>query len=289
MNFHVPDFNEDDTFGLELFRLSGVFSIEISPEGLEEFLAQGTLSIGPPELQLFSLDALGVLAIKSNGFASDLLITAHSGVHSLASIDGSFRFITNVSGEELEVKVPQRFVDGNYFPQSFLDELQPTRDESDDPDQLAYVVPAGPPKWAGGYGPEGPYAVMQGEGQMYLMEVFAIEAAFRIEASTAGLFIQAEGGLMMQELGRLDARGYLEITSAGLITAMSIDLDAPFLATVGVQMDVNAELQINTTGEDRVIEPLTDHLLLEPITVPANTLDVKAEGLMAIRIPGTGL
>ncbi|MEI7700245.1 MAG: hypothetical protein WCK86_10635, partial [Planctomycetia bacterium] len=284
--FHVPDFNEDTTFGMELFRISGAFSMEISTDGLE-VLAQGTLSIGPPDLQLFSLDVLGVLAIKDNGFASDLLITAHAGVSDLASIDGSFRLITNVSGSDQEVSIPQRFIDGGYFPQSFLDELQPTADTTDDPDQLAYVVHAGPPKWAGGYGEAGPYAVMQGEGQMYLLDVFAVEAAFRIEVSVSGLYIQAEGGLMLKDLGRADARGYLEITSAGLVTAMSLELDVPTLRTLGVDLDANAELQINTTNTERVIQPLTDHLLLEPITVPANTLDIKAEGLLAIRIPGT--
>ncbi|MFM8477149.1 MAG: hypothetical protein ACKOEO_15320, partial [Planctomycetaceae bacterium] len=57
--FHVPDFDgNDETFGLPLFRLSGVFSMQINSEGLE-VLAQGTMQIGPPELQLFNLSALG--------------------------------------------------------------------------------------------------------------------------------------------------------------------------------------------------------------------------------------
>ncbi|HCP13894.1 MAG TPA: hypothetical protein DIT89_16290, partial [Planctomycetaceae bacterium] len=285
--FHVPDFDSnDETFGLELFRLSGVFSVQINAEGLE-VLAQATMSIGPPDLQLFDLDALGVLAIKKTGFAADLLITAHAGVHDIASIDGSFRFVTNVSGVDQEVKVSQRFIDGDYLPQDFIDSLQDTADP-DDGDQKAYIVHAGAPKWAGGYGQAGPYAVLQGSGSMLLVNVFAVEAAFRFEVSTEGLFIQAEGGLLLKDLGKMNARGYLEITSAGLVAAMSVDFESPFLQTVGVTMDVKADLQINTTNEDRIIEPLTDNLLLEPMTVPKKTLDVKAAGLMAVSIPGTG-
>ncbi|MGV2336687.1 MAG UNVERIFIED_CONTAM: hypothetical protein LVR18_22145 [Planctomycetaceae bacterium] len=143
------------------------------------------------------------------------------------------------------------------------------------------------PKWGGGFGPAGPYAVLQGEGQMYLLDLFALEAAFRIEVSVSGLYVQAEGGLMLKDLGKANARGYLEITSAGLVTAMSLELDVPALRALGVDLKAKAELQINTTDTDRVIEPLTDHLLLEPITVPKKTLDIKAEGLLAIQIPGT--
>ncbi|MFM7057153.1 MAG: hypothetical protein ACKO2P_09565, partial [Planctomycetota bacterium] len=288
MIFHVPDGNEDTTFGLELFRMSAVFSMEISTEGLE-VLAQGSISLGPPELELFDLNVVGVLAIKEKVFAADLVIDARAGVDDFVSVGGKFRLITNVSGFNQEVRVPQRFIDGDYFDDDFLDQLQPTEDEDDDPSQLAYVVHAGPPKWEGGYGDPGFYAVMQGEGEMYLLDLFVIEAAFRFEVSVNGLFIQAEGGLLMKDLGQINARGYLEITEAGLITALSLDLDAPFLQPLGIDFDVNAELQINTTNQDRTINPLTDRLLLEPMTIPKKTVDAKAEGLLAVRLPGTDL
>ncbi|MEN9556606.1 MAG: hypothetical protein RLZZ232_2892, partial [Planctomycetota bacterium] len=284
--FHVPDFNEDTVFGTELFRMSGVFSLEISQEGLE-VLAQGTLTIGPSELNLFTLDIIGVLAIKENAFAADLIVTAHAGVHDLASMDGNFRLITNTSGVDQEIKVPQRFIDGGYLPQSFLGRLQPTADPTDDAEQQAYVVNAGPPLWEGGFGTPGFYAVMQGRASMYLRDAFVVEAAFRFEVSVNGLFMQAEGGLILKDIGQVNARGYLEFTSAGLVVAMSLDLDAPALKTIGIDLDVNAELLLNTTDSSKTIKPLTDGLLLEDIVVPANTADIKAEGLLAVRIPGT--
>jgi hypothetical protein len=138
----VPDFNDDATFGTEFFRLSGAFSMQINPKGLE-MLAVASMEIGPPDLQLFDLDAVGVMVINASGFATDLVITAHRGVDGIAAIDGSFRFVTNVSSVDQEVRVLQRFIDGNYLPQDFIDQLRPTADPDDDPEQMAYVVPAG--------------------------------------------------------------------------------------------------------------------------------------------------
>ncbi|MEY2727818.1 MAG: hypothetical protein RLZZ458_3685, partial [Planctomycetota bacterium] len=66
---HVPDFNDDDTFGTELFGLRGAFSMQISADGLE-VLAVASMEIGPPDLQLFDLDAVGVLVINDQGFAT---------------------------------------------------------------------------------------------------------------------------------------------------------------------------------------------------------------------------
>jgi hypothetical protein len=284
--FHVPDLDgNDETFGTELFRLSGVYSMQINSEGLE-VLAQGTMQIGPPELQLFNLSALGVLAIKKTGFATDLLITAHAGVHNLASIDGSFRFVTNVSSQNQEIKVPQRFIDGGYLPADFISKLTPTSDPEDG-DQLAYVVPGGAPQWDGSIAAFGPYAVMQGSGSLYLLNLFVVEADFRIEVSVHGLFAQAEGGLLLKDLGKANAQGYFRITSAGLVAALTVDLEADTLRTIGIDMDVNAELQINTTDAPVTITPLTDRLLLTPITIAPGIKDIKAEGILAIRVPQT--
>lgn len=94
---------------------------------------------------------------------------------------------------------------------------------------------------------------------------------------------------MLKDVGGVTARGYLELTRSGLIVAMSLDLDVPALRTIGIDFEVNAELKINTTDEDRTIYPLSDRLLLEPITVEAGDVDIKAEGLLAFRIPTTDI
>ncbi|MFN6027144.1 MAG: hypothetical protein ACK49E_23545, partial [Planctomyces sp.] len=131
--------------------------------------------------------------------------------------------------------------------------------------------------------------MMQGQAELYIVDVFVVEGSFRIEVSTEGLFIQADGGLLLKEVGSVNARGYLELTREGLVVAMSLDLDASSLSVIGIDFDVNAELVLNTTDEDRTIHPLSDNLLLEEITVQAGDFDIKAEGKLAFRIPGTDI
>ncbi|MFM8726313.1 MAG: hypothetical protein ACKON9_14450, partial [Planctomycetaceae bacterium] len=232
---------------------------------------------------------VGVLAIRPDGFAADLILEAQAGFNEYVAFEGDFRFVTNVFGSDQEVRVPHRFIDGGYLPPDFIADLRPTSDPNDDPEEMAYVVPGGAPKWGGGQGPNGPYLVMQGQAELYIVDVFVIEGAFRIEVSTEGLFLQADGGLLLKDVGAVNARGYLELTREGLVVAMSLDLDASSLSTIGIDFDVNAELLLNTTDTDRTIYPLSDRLLMEPITVEAGDFDIKAEGLLAFRIPGTDI
>ena len=70
---------------------------------------------------------------------------------------------------------------------------------------------------------------MQGQTQLVIGKVFAVEAAFRIEASSAGLMMQIDGGLMVGDLGKVNALGYLEFNRKGILAALSLDLDANIL------------------------------------------------------------
>jgi hypothetical protein len=155
------------------------------------------------------------------------------------------------------------------------------------PFRIPDVVPGGAPLWKGGSRAPGAYVVAQGEGEFRIVDVFAVEAAFRIEVSTSGLFVQAEGGLLLKDIGKATARGYFELTKQGIVVAMDMELDVPALRAIGITMTGRARLMVNTTSTDRTIEPLTDKLLLEPITVEAGDVDIKAEGLLAFNIPGT--
>ncbi|MGV2341769.1 MAG UNVERIFIED_CONTAM: hypothetical protein LVR18_49970 [Planctomycetaceae bacterium] len=127
----------------------------------------------------------------------------------------------------------------------------------------------------------------QGEGEFYLLDLFAVEAAFRIEVSTSGLFVQVEGGILLKDLGRATAMGYFELSKQGIVVALDLKLDLPLLKTFGITLEGAVQLMINTTSTDRRIEPLTDKLLLEPIVVEAGDVDIKAEGMLVFSIPGT--
>ncbi|MCY2990036.1 MAG: hypothetical protein NTY19_19505, partial [Planctomycetota bacterium] len=281
--FHVPTFNPDAPFGPELFRLSAAASLDISPAGLSMFV-NGAAELGPAELQVLDLDATGVIAINDQGFAADLNITAFAGVSDVLTLTGQFRLATNTSGVQQEVLVAQRFIDEGYLAQDFVDSLSPC---ADDPGQLCYAVPAGPPKLDGTYGPAGPYVVIQGQGAMQLVDIFALEGSFRVEASTQGLFMQADAGLRLAQFGQANTLGYLEITPAGLVAAMSVDVDLPALRAVGVDFGVDAQLVINTTGETKTIRFLSDAIGAEPIIAPPEMAQIQAAGIMAVRVPAT--
>ncbi|MEY3457290.1 MAG: hypothetical protein RL215_447, partial [Planctomycetota bacterium] len=246
------------------------------------------------------------------GFAMDLEVTAHAGVSEIIALGGSLRIVTNVSGVDQRINIPRKFIEDGYLPPdaiaerspiarvqpgqlqrlpgSFIDRLEITKDEDGNPISWAYVVPGGAPLWKGGNREQaGPYVVAQGTGTFYIVDVFVVDAAFRIERSTGGLFIQLEGGLRLKDLGKANASGYMELTKQGIVVAMDVDLDAPVLHEVGITMTGAATLKVNTTATDRTIQPLTDRLLLAPMEVKAGEADVKAEGLLAFNIPGTDI
>jgi hypothetical protein len=131
--------------------------------------------------------------------------------------------------------------------------------------------------------------VVQGEAELTIVDVFVVEAAFRLEVSSSGLFIQIDGGMRLADIGKVTARGYLEITSAGMVVALSLDLDASILRSIGVDISGTASLRVNTTDTDRTIQPLSDNLLLEPIVLTAKTTEVRIAGELGVRVPGTSL
>ncbi|MFN9289350.1 MAG: hypothetical protein ACK6EB_14855, partial [Planctomyces sp.] len=98
-----------------------------------------------------------------------------------------------------------------------------------------------------------------------------------------------DGGMRLADIGKVTARGYLEITSAGMVVALSLDLDASILRAIGVDISGTASLRVNTTDTDRTIQPLSDNLLLQPIVLTAKTTEVRIAGELGVRVPGTSL
>ncbi|MGV2341770.1 MAG UNVERIFIED_CONTAM: hypothetical protein LVR18_49975 [Planctomycetaceae bacterium] len=180
IKYHVPDWNEDDTFGMDLFQLTGVFSIEISPQHLELF-AMASLQLGPSDMRLLDLQAVGVFILNREGFAMDLEVTARAGVSEIIELSGMLRLVTNVSGKDQEVGIPKKFIDDGYIPPdliarrpdsgvavgkvvrlpgSFVDRLRRVQDG--DTISYSYVVPGGAPLWKGGNREPGAYVVAAG-------------------------------------------------------------------------------------------------------------------------------
>ncbi len=225
-----------------------------------------------------------MVVINEEGFAADLNASASAGVSDILTLESEFQLVTNTSGLDQEVPIAQRFSEDGFLSDEFIATLVPSED---DPDQLVYVVPAGAPKLDGTFGAAGPYVVLQGHGELNLAEVFIVEGAFRVEVSIEGPFMQADGGLLLAGLGKANVLGFLEITAAGLVAAMSVDLDVPGLRNAGVELIVDAQLVINTTDEERTIEFLSDSIGAEPIIAPAGVAQIEALGALGIYIPGT--
>jgi hypothetical protein len=93
--FHVPTFDAEDPFGEQLFRVSGVGSLAINAEGMTLF-TRGDLEVGPPDVRLFDVEALGVLVINDRGIAGDVFASVKVG--DIDAIKDHFKF--NVSAPQ---------------------------------------------------------------------------------------------------------------------------------------------------------------------------------------------
>ncbi|MFC1533492.1 hypothetical protein ACFL7M_09040, partial [Thermodesulfobacteriota bacterium] len=179
-------------------------------------------------------------------FAADISVSMSIGQGSVLedffSVSLSARIILNTTGQEQGFQIPDRFLE-------FLD-----------PDTIALldadnrmVVRAGAPKPDGTYEPPGPYVFIQASGSLTIINVFRIEAAFRLKFSTVGLDLAFSGSLRLDPLGSLEAAGNLEIDSRGVIARVALSLDAGFGGDVGISFSGDALLEVNTTGQDQTI------------------------------------
>ncbi|MFC1820933.1 hypothetical protein ACFLZG_07625, partial [Thermodesulfobacteriota bacterium] len=231
--------------GDELFRMSGVFLLEINNEGLSMFV-DAALVIGPPDVNIFDFHAVGVMIINSEGFAADISVSMSIGQGSVLedffSVSLSARIILNTTGQEQGFQIPDRFLE-------FLDPDTISLLDADN----RMVVRAGAPKPDGTYEPPGPYVFIQASGSLTIINVFKIEAAFRLKFSTVGLDLAFSGSLRLDPLGSLEAAGNLEIDSRGVIARVALSLDAGFGGDVGISFSGDALLEVNTTGQDQTI------------------------------------
>jgi hypothetical protein len=75
---HVPDFNEDEIMGTQLFAIRGTLFFEPSSKGLQVFV-DAEVEVGPDDFQLFELRVVGVLIINKEGIAGDLELSLKIG------------------------------------------------------------------------------------------------------------------------------------------------------------------------------------------------------------------
>jgi len=98
----------------ELFRLSGAFSMEISEDGVDIFVA-AEMQVGPPDFTLFSFSAVGLLVIRESGFAAKFDLTYEIGDPSVLDFAINFKLQTNVTLQDQEYRISDTFIDGGYL------------------------------------------------------------------------------------------------------------------------------------------------------------------------------
>jgi len=118
------DFNGNGTFAESesVFQIGGIFVLEFSAEGFNvaifdernNVVVPAGLALGPKNRPLLEFGVLGFMAIRRNGIAADLVLTANASLPlDLASINATAVFIVNTTGEDVVFEIPGGAADPN--------------------------------------------------------------------------------------------------------------------------------------------------------------------------------
>ena len=309
------------------FDLNGVFDVDFKDDhGAFTFdvFAFAEMNLGIDGQTLMSMTALGLLEINNDGLAAMLAI--HAGASS-AELDFRFNFtlFTNTTGHAVNYTLPADLTalinqmdgsaalgdfgsDATGLDSGMLATLQT---------QLANIygtygsgnggyaipaagggltvtVPAGMPSLdqngsITGEAAPGPYLVVQGAGDLVVLNTFTLHGDFAITATPDGVGVQADATLHIGPLLGISASGTLDLTSAGMVAALTLAVDIEvggFASLSGA-----ATLQVNTTGTDQTVKqytynPATHKVSNTPsdVVISGNThvlVDVQGELVLA--------
>ncbi|NBO93839.1 MAG: hypothetical protein EBV06_16255, partial [Planctomycetia bacterium] len=218
MGLHVPDGNDDNQFGTELFVLQGAFSFVINSQGLQLF-ATAQMQIGSPDVKLFDIQASGVFVITKDGIAGDVQVTLGAGnisaITNYLTFDVGARIVFNTTSQDLNVPIASRFLP--YLSNEFKSRLVPTNDPAK---PYAYVIgSAPPPRPDGSQGGVGPYLVIAAQGNLTIAAIFHIQGDFHFEVSTdhgnAEMYMTAHGSMSFEPFAAAVVTGTLYIGQEG--------------------------------------------------------------------------
>src|SRR6202008_5054327 len=90
------------------------FNVAIFREGAGGTLQAATLQLGPAGSRLLTFNVLGFLAIRDDGFAANMVLTADASLPlGLASIEATAVLIVATTGEGVQFRIPGGAVDPN--------------------------------------------------------------------------------------------------------------------------------------------------------------------------------
>ena len=255
--FHEPRFGSADPLGgPELFRINGVASLAINEDGLQIF-SKGDVEVGPPDIRLLDISGLGVFAITDGGIAGELQVDVAMGkipaIADYFQLDASARVVFNTTGEDVQVKVLDRFLE--YLPEDFKARLVDIADPEEESGggtftgsaSKAYVVGAAPPPRPvddGTPAPAGSYFVVTANGNLMIAGAFRVHGDFYFEINaTPEMFVTLNGSMALDPLGAAVVSGTFFVDRNGAYGGLQI---GGSLAAGPMSIFGAAQLEFNT-------------------------------------------
>ena len=226
--FKVPGSSQDDP---SLFEMQGGFYMKVDSVGLDVF-AYGSMEFGVDAASL-SIDIVGLFIVRDQGIAGLLAgaVTLEGDITAVLQLEGEGLVMFNTTGMEQVFVVPEGFA-------AYMDPGDPTQ----------YTIFAGMPGLDGSEDPTatpGPYAVVQMEGELTVVNAWVLAGFFRFAVSGDRLEISGAFTLDVLELGEVTGSGLLRIDSAGLLAALDLSGNLGG-EDIGFELRASLQLQINT-------------------------------------------
>ncbi len=230
-----------------VFQIIGSFVLEFSPNGFNVALFSdngsgipqpASLRIGPTGSSLLEFQVLGFLAIRDEGFAADLVLTADASLPlDLATLEGRAVFIVNTTGEAIQFDIPGDGTDPNR--PTGLSLTIPAAQPQNPSEILAGPGPdgqsgislddliTGNPSWT--EGASGAYGVVFVEAKMALLSVLEFDLSGYI--------------LLSQTVASMEANFYAGGDFLGLASA-SVGGSVFFSSEGEFELDVEGDVQL---------------------------------------------
>jgi len=235
VDFHI-DFNDDDTFAASesVFQIGGIFVLEFSLDGFNVALfdednntvVPASLTLGPKDRPLLDFGVLGFLAIREDGIAADLVLTAGVFAKGLASIDATAVFIVNTTEEEVQFEIPGSVTDPNR------------------PAGLSFTIPSA--------APADPSAILAGPGPngqpgIDLDDLKTGSPSWTEGAPGAYGVVFVDSSLNLLSFHELDVSGYVLLSENVVSLEANFHAETQFLNLV--EGSASGELRYNSQGE----------------------------------------
>lgn len=277
------DFNGDHNFALSesAFLVEGIFVLEFSAEqgfnvaifdeGGGGTVAPATLQLGPAGNRLLTWDVFAFLAIRSDGFAANMVLSTNRALPlDLASLEATAALVVNTTGRDVSFTIPGGGTDPNRPTGLFLTipKAGPAN-PSEVLEQLNLQDLIEGDAWTDSLAP-GPYGVVFLKGSLELLSVLDLDVSgfvllsadvvsLEVNFSAAGNFLNlasasATGTVFLSSEGEfeVDVHGAVQLGPDGFNISGSADLEISFLDNNGRASGGNGHYVLDVDGSLRV-------------------------------------